>query len=129
MPLRPRHAPSPVPGEMVGEIGPTTSDVDWWAVTLAENIPYTIEVKGGYSLKGTLDDPEVALRDNAGTTELAIDDDGGDGGGESKLTHTITTGTAGKHFIAVSSGSDRGSYTVSIRTGGNTLDALALEDE
>ena len=118
-----------VPGEMVGEIGPTSSDVDWWGVTLAEGIPYVIEVKGLDSLKGTLDDPVVALRDNAGTTELAMDDDGGDGVAEAKLIHTIMAGTAGKHFIAVSSGSDKGSYTVSVRTVRATLSALVLRDE
>ena len=119
----------PVPGAMVGEIAPTTSDVDWWAVTLAENIPYVIEVKGLDSLKGTLDDPIVELWDPAGTTGLDEDDDGGDAQFDSKLTHTITAGTAGKHFIEVrAAGTDPGSYTVSIRTGGNTLDALAVED-
>ena len=86
----------------------TTSDSDWFAITLSAGQIYTFTLDGTAS--GGLSDPYLTLRSGTGS-QLAYDDDGGTNYGSRLVYSPATTGTfylEARHY-----GSGTGAYTLS----------------
>jgi PKD repeat protein len=92
----------------------TGNDQDWMKVTLTAGSKYTIETLG---LAAGNDTVEYVYSSN-GTTQVAVDDDGGNatnGQLSSKLTYTApATGTYFVKVIRYGSGNPAGAYTVRV---------------
>ncbi|NML14071.1 pre-peptidase C-terminal domain-containing protein [Azohydromonas caseinilytica] len=99
-----------VGGSAAGTIESTT-DADWFRVTLTAGQTYTLELRGYDSGSGTLRDPELALYSSTGT-RITGDDDGG-AGLNSLLTYTATA--SGTYYLgAIAHGSGgTGTYQIS----------------
>ena len=104
-------------GQVVGSsvasnIG-TGTDKDWFAVVLAADRRYQIDLEGADTGRGTLADPALELFDAAGTSLSASDDDGGVGR-NARLIYTPSA--AGAYHVQASkhSGSGGGTYTLSV---------------
>lgn len=81
-----------------------TSDTDWFAVTLVEGNQYRFDLEAG-----TLDDPQLELRDSSGNL-ITSDNDSGTGR-DSQITYTATaSGTF--YLVASETGNGTGTYTV-----------------
>lgn len=94
-----------VGGAIAGNIE-TVGDADWFKVTLEGGHRYQFDLEGDATSLGTLADPFIRLRDDAGTpAPLAFDDDSGIGLNSSFVFNVATTGT---YFLAVGSGADDG---------------------
>ncbi len=101
-----------VGGSVASDIG-TGTDKDWFAVVLAADRRYQIDLEGADTGRGTLADPALELFDAAGTSLSASDDDGGVGR-NGRLIYTPSA--AGAYHVQASkhSGSGGGTYTLSV---------------
>lgn len=101
-------------------------DYDRWAVELTAGQAYVIEVKGagdltgGFDNGGTIIDPLAELYNSAGTEVAAnnniMDYSDGAGNFNSRITYTVPEGSAGAHYVRVTSGEVAlGTYQLSIR--------------
>jgi serralysin len=102
------------PGSSVDVIIETTTDHDWYRVTLNAGTTYVFHTT---SVSGSNPDPFIALRDAAGTL-ISDDDDSGDGT-NSLISYTPTT--TGTYFIdagtfAGGGQSSTGTYHLSLTT-------------
>lgn len=90
----------------------SVGDHDWFTVTLEQGATYAMTLRGTASGGGTLGDPELRLRDSAGT-QLALDDDSGTGL-DSLITFTAITG--GTYYLDAGEHNDdeAGAYTLRI---------------
>ena len=101
-----------VGGSVASNIG-TGTDKDWFAVVLAADRRYQIDLEGADTGRGTLADPALELFDAAGTSLSASDDDGGVGR-NARLIYTPSA--AGAYYAQASdaAGSTGGTYTLSM---------------
>lgn len=102
----------------------TSTDVDWFAVTLTAGQTYTIRLQGASSNQGTLGDPLISgVYDNAGqllSNTYADDQEGRD----SRLS--FTPNTSGTYYIAAEGWSSyTGTYTISVNGALNDLPATS----
>ncbi|MGE4062357.1 MAG: pre-peptidase C-terminal domain-containing protein [Rhodospirillaceae bacterium] len=89
----------------------TSTDTDWFAVTLTGGQSYRIEVRGSASAAGTLADPYVRVRSSSGVI-YASDNDSGTGA-DAQVTYVAAF--TGVHYIeAATQSSGTGSYTVAV---------------
>ena len=90
-------------------------DRDWFAVTLAADKTYQIDLKGSLTGDGTLFDPYLdGIYDDPGGTFIAGTSD--DDGGVLRNSQIVFTATqAGTHYVAAGSSHDlTGTYTLSV---------------
>ena len=100
-----------VDGSVTGTIG-TAGDRDWFAVTLASDTTYIIDVEGKRSGVGTLDHPLLrGIYDSTGAVVAPADSDG-----ELRPGRIFFSPSAdGKYFLAASGvGESTGSYTLRV---------------
>lgn len=89
----------------------STTDEDWFRVTLQAGFSYRIDLRGNASGGGTLLDPYVRLLNGSGTV-LSTDDDAGTGT-DSQILFTPTS--SGSYYIAASGfDGEQGTYTLSV---------------
>ncbi len=89
----------------------TSTDTDWFAVTLTQGQTYRIDLRGSPTGGGTLADPLVRIRSAAGDI-YATDDDTGTGL-DAQLSYTATF--TGVHYVeAATPGSGTGTYTLGV---------------
>jgi len=101
-----------VGGSVTGRVD-TTSDEDWFRITLTAGVSYRIDLRGLDSSGGTLLDPYVRLL-NSGGSVLATDDDAGTGT-DSQILFTATS--SGTYYIAASGfDGEQGTYTLAVTT-------------
>jgi hypothetical protein len=99
------------------------ADQDWLSISLVAGQSYIFDAAGG-----SLSDPELTLRNSAGT-QLAYDDDGGPGYA-SRIE--FTAATSGTYFLDVDGySSNAGTYTLSTRIDDvsddvNSIDSVAV---
>ncbi len=99
-------------GSITGRID-TTTDEDWFRVTLTAGTNYRIDLRGNDSGSGTLLDPFVRLLNSNGTV-LASDDDSGTGT-DSQILYAVTS--TGIYYISASGfAGEQGTYTLSLAT-------------
>ncbi|MBF0158942.1 MAG: Ig-like domain-containing protein [Magnetococcales bacterium] len=91
-------------------------DADWFAINLVEGSAYAFDLEGSTTSQGTLDDPDLRLRNQAGSV-VGHADDGGQGT-NSRLVYTPTI--SGSYFL------DAQNY--SSRTGTYRLSAKLIDD-
>jgi hypothetical protein len=106
-----------VGGSFTGRLE-TSTDMDWFAVTLTAGQSYRIELRGSATGGGTLSDPYVRVRSPSGAT-LASDDDSGPG---LDALLTYTPASTGVYYIEASTpANSTGTYTLTVT--GNTTSA------
>lgn len=99
-----------VGGAVTGRVD-TTSDEDWFRITLTSGVSYRIDLRGSDTSGGTLRDPYVRLL-NSGGSVLSTDDDAGTGT-DSQILFTATS--SGTYYIAASGfDGEQGTYTLSV---------------
>ena len=112
-----------------GTIGPTSGDVDWFAVNLEGDTAYRIDQEGSPTSKGTLTDPLiVGIYDDSGTAISSTENDNGGQGNNARLTFTPTA--TGTYYVAVGADGATGTYRVSVKEASDdaTLSALSVLD-
>ncbi len=112
-------------GGVVGGEIERAGDHDWFRITLAAGSRYEFDLAGSALGAGTLTDPYLILRDGSGT-QLAADDDSGQGS-DSRIAFRAVTG--GTYFLdATGAGSAVGTYVLAARlddyAGDATTDGL-----
>ena len=88
----------------------SASDIDWFRVDLEEGRTYVFDLEGSETSSGTLANPRLSIRNQAGTTQYSSDDDGGRGL-NSRLLYTADAN--GIHYLVASaalSASSGGTY-------------------
>ncbi|MGA9581401.1 MAG: Calx-beta domain-containing protein [Allosphingosinicella sp.] len=86
----------------------TTTDTDWFRVTLVAGATYRFDLEGAATGRGTLADPFLRLRDSAGNS-ITSDDDGGTGL-NSRISNFVAT-YSGTYYLSVGpSDSTTGTY-------------------
>ena len=90
----------------------SAGDFDWFRVVLEADTRYQIDLEGAATVRGTLANPAVSVRD-ASATNLASDDNSGVGN-NARVIYTPTA--AGTYYVQASglSGPGLGTYTVSV---------------
>ncbi|MGE3335832.1 MAG: pre-peptidase C-terminal domain-containing protein [Rhodospirillaceae bacterium] len=107
-----------VGGSVTGRLE-TSTDADWFAVTLTAGQSYRIDLRGSASGGGTLADPYVRVKSSSGVT-YGSDDDSGTGL-DAQLTYTAAY--TGVHYIEAAAGSSgTGTYTLSVAPNGTSGD-------
>ncbi|QLA14669.1 clostripain-related cysteine peptidase [Desulfolutivibrio sulfoxidireducens] len=102
-----------VGGSVTGTIG-TTTDADWFAVTLTAGTQYTIDLEGATVSAGTLADPLISGIFNSSGTLLSSTTDN-DSGGDANSHLCFTPTTSGTYYIAADgNGTSTGTYTLSL---------------
>ena len=99
---------------VTGTIDPA-SDIDWFRVVLEEGRTYVFDLEGSETSSGTLANPRLSIRNQAGTTQYLSDDDSGKGL-NSRFAFTAIYG--GIHYLvasAASSASSGGTYRLWVR--------------
>ncbi|MGE3475554.1 MAG: pre-peptidase C-terminal domain-containing protein [Rhodospirillaceae bacterium] len=100
----------------------TSTDADWFAVTLTAGQSYRIDLRGAATGGGTLADPLVRVRSPSGVS-YASDDDSGTGL-DAQLTYTAAY--TGIHYIEASTpGTGTGTYTLSVTASPSSEDYAA----
>ena len=112
-----------------GTIGPTSGDVDWFAVNLEKDTAYRIDQEGSPTNKGTLSDPILGpiYDDSANTVSIGNDDSGVGNNARIRFTPTAT----GTYYLSAGGNGATGTYRVSVkgpRSGDATLSALSVLD-
>ena len=101
----------------------SATDVDRFRVDLEAGKQYQFDLEGAPTDRGTLEDPYLSLIDPMGTV-LESDNDDGDGV-NSQIVYTATA--TGAHYLrADKSGTETGTYTLSVRD--ITLPTLSVAD-
>ena len=96
----------------------TSLDADWFSVTLESGTIHRIDVRGSSATPaehgGTLDDPYLAVYDEAGDLILNASDDNSGEDNNARLHYTQTV--SGTYYVEVShqDGTGVGTYTVSV---------------
>ncbi len=95
------------------------SDTDWYRIRLTEGESYRFTLDAGGD--NPIGDPLIRLHDSSGT-EVAVDDDGGDG---LNSYLEFTAPTTGNYYVEASSftGDATGTYTLAARAGDIPADA------
>ena len=105
-----------VGGSVTGNIGPSGSDHDWFAVELEAGKRYQIDLEGTATGRGTLVDPWLpGIYDSSGNYLLHTgDDDGGEGFNSRTL---FTPDASGTYYVAAAEAGevDLGIYALSVR--------------
>ena len=103
-----------VGGSATGDIE-EPGDEDWFAVDLAADTAYRVDVEGAATQAGTLKDPDLVGVYGPGgryISGVAIDDDGGEG---RNAVGFLTAESDGTHYVAVAGSGDlTGTYEVSV---------------
>ena len=90
----------------------SAGDFDWFRVVLEADTRYQIDLEGAATVRGTLANPAVSVRD-ASATNLASDDNSGVGN-NARVIYTPTA--AGAYYVQTVgiSGGDTGTYALSV---------------
>ena len=99
---------------VTGNLMPS-SDIDWFSVMLELGRTYVFDLEGSETSSGTLANPYLSIRNQAGTTQYSSDDDSGKGL-NSRFAFTAIYG--GIHYLvasAASSASSGGTYRLWVR--------------
>ena len=124
-----------VDGEAVTSYIESSSDRDWFAVSLNAGTTYYIDMKGQSTLHGWLFDPLIILRDENGgdfaddpdTTDVElVKNDNGGSGRNARMVFTPGDGKGGTYFISAESAETRrtGTYTLSVSTSQDDCSAV-----
>ena len=108
-----------VGGSVTGTID-TSTDADWYAVSLNAGYLYTIQLQGNYSSNGTLYDPLISGVYNSSGTLISNTYADDQNGTDSLLSFAPTT--SGTYYIAAEGyGSSIGTYLLSVQQGSADL--------